>query len=186
MTTETMQERLKYWWLLLLSGILFVILGFYIMNQPVASFLALSIFFASAFLISGIFEIVYALTSRRHDSGWGWVLLGGIVDFIFGAFLISSPALSMAVLPMYIGFVIMFRSFFGVFHAFTVKKLGIPGWGWALFAAIIGVIFSLMMIVNPIFGGMTIVIYTAIAVLMLGILQIALSLRLKNIKNRLK
>lgn len=181
-----LQERLKNWWLLLVSGILFILLGFYILNQPLASYLALSVFFAAAFLVSGIFEVLYAVSSKRHDAGWGWALFGGIVDTVFGIFLIASPVLTMAVLPMYIGFVILFRAVLGIMHAFALKKLGISGWGWALMAAILGIVFALMMISNPVFGGLTIVVYTAVAVLMLGVAQVALSLRLKSIKNRLQ
>lgn len=186
MATQSLQERLKNWWLLLLSGILFVLLGFYIFSQPLASYLALSLFFATAFLVSGIFEVAYAFSSKQYDAGWGWALFGGIVNIVFGIFLLSSPALTMTVLPMYIGFVILFRSLLGIFHAFSLQKIGISGWGWALFAAIIGVLFAIMMITNPVFGGLTIVVYTGIAVLMLGIVQIALSLRLRSIRNRLK
>lgn len=185
MTTEPLHAKLKNWWLLLVSGILFIVLGFYILNQPLASYLALAVFFASAFLVSGIFEIFYALSSRKHDAGWGWALFGGIVDALFGIFLLSSPALTMTVLPMYIGFVILFRSVLGILHAVGLKKLGVSGWGWALVAALIGVLFALMMITNPVFGGLTIVIYTAIAVLMLGMVQIALSLRLRSISKKL-
>ncbi|ANH82646.1 hypothetical protein A8C56_18190 [Niabella ginsenosidivorans] len=186
MATQLLQERLKNWWLLLLSGILFLLLGFYMFSQPLASYLALSLFFAATFLVSGIFEVAYAFSSKSYDAGWGWALFGGIVNIIFGIFLLSYPALTMTVLPMYIGFVILFRSILGIFHSFSLKRIGISGWGWALFAAIIGIVFAIMMITNPVFGGLTIVAYTAIALLMLGLVQIALSLRLKNIKNRLK
>lgn len=185
MNTQFLQERLKNWWLLLLSGILFVLFSFYIFSRPLASYLALSLFFAATFLLSGFFETVYAFSSRRDNAGWGWALFGGIVNIIFGGFLLSSPTLSMTVLPMYIGFVILFRSTLGIFHAFSLRRIGIPGWGWALFTAVIGVLFAIVMITDPAFGGLTIVIYTGIAVLMLGIVQITLSFRLRSIRNRL-
>lgn len=186
MTTTLLEERLKNWWLLLVSGILFVLLALYIFGQPLASYVALSVLFASTFLVAGIFEIAYAVSSRRHDQGWGWSLLGGIVDLLFGIFLLSSPMLTMAALPMYIGIVILFRALLGVFYAFNLKKAGITGWGGVLFMAIIGILFALLMIGNPVFGGLTIVVYTAVSFLMLGIVQIALSLRLRKLKKRLE
>ncbi|MBZ4188585.1 HdeD family acid-resistance protein [Niabella beijingensis] len=186
MTTTLLEERLKNWWLLLVSGILFVLLAFYIFSQPVASYLALSVLFASTFLVAGIFEIVYAMSSRKHDQGWGWSLLGGIVDLLFGIFLLSSPALTMAVLPVYIGVVILFRALLGIFYAFNLKKAQVPGWGGVLFVAVIGILFALLMIGNPVFGGLTIIVYTAVSFLMLGIFQIALSLRLRRLKKRLE
>lgn len=186
MSTTLLEEHLKNWWLLLVSGILFVLLAFYIFNQPVASYLALSIFFASTFLVAGVIEIAYVVSSRKYDQGWGWSLFGGIVDLLFGIFLLSSPALTMAVLPMYIGIVILFRALMGVFYAFHLKKTQMSGWGSVLFMAIIGILFALLMIGNPVFGGLTIIIYTAVSVLMLGIVQIVLSLRLRKLKERLE
>lgn len=186
MAKEFLQEKLKNWWLLLLSGILFILLALYIFNQPIASYMALSLFFAAAFLASGIFEVIYAVSSKRYDTGWGWALLGGIIHVIFGIFLLSSPALTLAVLPVYIGTIILIRSLLGIFHAFSIRKIGFPGWGWALFAAIAGILFAIMMIVNPVFGGLTIIMYTGIALLLLGIVQVALALRLKNLRKRLE
>ncbi|MCF3111274.1 HdeD family acid-resistance protein [Niabella sp. CC-SYL272] len=186
MTTTLLEERLKNWWLLLVSGILFVLLALYIFSQPLASYVALSVLFASTFIVAGAFEILYAVSSRKHDQGWGWSLFGGIVDLLFGIFLLSSPMLTMAALPTYIGIVILFRSLLGVFYAFSLKKAVVKGWGGVLFMAIMGMLFALLMIGNPVFGGLTIIIYTAVSFLMLGIVQIVLSMRLRKLKKRLE
>jgi len=186
MAKDYLQQKLKNWWLLLLSGILFILLAVYIIRQPLASYVTLSVLFASAFLVSGIFETVYAVSSRKYDEGWGWALFGGIMQIVFGIFLISYPVLTVTILPVFVGSVILIRSVLSTFHAFSIKKAGIAGWGWVLFSAVIGFLFACMMIANPAFGGLTIVLYTAISFLMLGIIQIVLSIRLRGMRNHLK
>lgn len=185
MVTAYFEKGLKYWWLLLLSGILFVLLALYIFREPLASYVALSVLFAAAFLVSGIFETIYAVSSRKYDDGWAWSLFGGIIHIVFAVFLISFPVLTATVLPVFVGSVILVRSVLAAFHAFNVKKAGIEGWGWVLFSAVIGILLAVMMLVNPVFGGFTIVMYTAISFFMLGIVQIVLSLRVRRIGNQL-
>jgi len=186
MDKDYVQKRLKNWWLLLLSGILFVLLSLYIFRQPLASYVALSVLFAATFLVAGIFDVVYAVSSRSHDDGWGWALFGGILHVVFGIFLISFPVLTATVLPIFVGSVILIRSLLAAFHAFSIKRAGIPGWGWVLFSAVIGIFLAVMMLANPVFGGFTIIVYTAVSFFMLGIVQIVLSLRLKAISKQLK
>lgn len=186
MDEDYVQKRLKNWWLLLLSGILFVLLAVYIVRQPLASYVALSVLFAATFLVTGVFEAVYAVSSRNHDDGWGWTLFGGIIHIVFGIFLISYPVFTVAVLPVFVGSVILIRSLLAAFHAFSIRKAGIPGWGWVLFSSVIGILLAIMMLANPVFGGFTIIIYTAVSFLMLGIVQIVLSLHLKSISKQLK
>ena len=55
----------KFWFLPLLSGILFIIAGIWIFRTPESSYVALSILFAAAFFVSGIFEIFRALGNTQ-------------------------------------------------------------------------------------------------------------------------
>lgn len=171
----------KYWFLPLLTGLLFIISGIYIFKTPVESYLTLAMIFAVIFLISGILEISNAI-SNRHYPNWGWSLAGGIVDMVLGIILVSSPGLTMAILPLYIGFTILFRSIMGIGAAIMLKKVGLSSWSTTMLISILGVIFSILMIINPVFGGLTIVYYTAMSFFMIGIFQIMLAFGLKKLK----
>ncbi len=173
----------SYWYLPLLLGILFIALGIWVLFTPLESFLALAIFFAVTFLISGILEIVYAISNRRSLNKWGWSLAVGIVDLIIGIILVSTPAISMVVLPLYVGFGVLFRATLAIGWAFELKRREVPNWGWFLAVGLLGVLFALVMLWNPLFGGLTIVIYTGVALISIGVFQVFLSLRLKKYKD---
>ena len=82
---DEIQESVKNWWLSLILGIIFVGVGICLMFAPLDSYIALSIIFSITILISGIFEILFAVTNR-HVSSWGWYLVGGIIDILIGIY----------------------------------------------------------------------------------------------------
>lgn len=179
---QSFKSRSKYWYLLLLLGLIFIAMGFWVFFTPVSSFVALSIFFAFTFLISGIFEISYAISNRKTTDNWGWNLVGGIIDLIIGFILITHPGASMVFLIFYVGFALIFRSIMTIGWSVQLNKMGIKNWGWILILGILGLIFSFMLLWNPLFTGLAIVTYLGVAFIMIGIAQIFLSLRLRKLK----
>ena len=98
----------RYWWIFLLRALLFLIAGFLTVRYPIESYLALSIFFGVTMLLTGIIELVYAI-SHRKEKGWGWRLFAAIVDLILGVILVMNLGLTMAILPFFVGFWFLFR-----------------------------------------------------------------------------
>jgi uncharacterized membrane protein HdeD (DUF308 family) len=178
---KTVKTAVKYWWISLLSGIFFVIVGIWVFKTPLESYLALAILFSVTFFVSGIFEIVYAVSNRSQLEGWGWALTGGIIDLILGFILMSNPGITIAVLPLFVGFAVLFRSVMAMGAAFDLKSYGSKDWGWMLLIAILGLLFSFMLLWNPIFAGATIIVWTGLAFISIGIFRIMLSLRLRKL-----
>ena len=131
--------------------------------------------------ISGIFEIIYSTTNRKEMSNWGWVLAGGIIDLLFGLWLMASPLLSIAILPFVVAFMLMFRSMMAIGFAFDLKDFAGSGWGWLLTLGILGLLFSFVLLWNPAFAGLTIVVLTGCAFVTLGIFRIFLSFKLLHL-----
>ncbi|HWA34413.1 MAG TPA: DUF308 domain-containing protein, partial [Cyclobacteriaceae bacterium] len=161
--------------------ILFIITGIWVLRTPVESFLALSVLFSVTFLVNGFFEIVYSVSNRKKMDNWGWVLAGGIVDLLFGFWLMSSPIVSVAVLPFYVGFLLMFRAISAIGFAIDLQSFGVNEWGWLLTLGILGLFFSFILLWNPLLAGLTAVIWTAAAFISIGIFRIWLSFKLKGL-----
>lgn len=177
------RTSLKYWYLPLVMGIVLLIVGVWVFLTPVQSYIALSMLFAATFLLIGIIEIVYALSIRKTIEDWGWTLGGGIINFIIGILLVSRPEISLVVLPFYVGFAILFRSFRAIGWSFELKRLEVSAWGNLMAVGILGMVFAFILLWNPIFAGMTIVFYTAMAFISAGIFEIYLSFRLKKLNH---
>jgi uncharacterized membrane protein HdeD (DUF308 family) len=183
---KTIKEAIKYWYIPLIVGLIFVIISIVVFTSPASSLLALSIFFALSFLFGGLSEIVFALVNRHQMENWGWSLAFGIITFVVGFSLVIHPSLSLSVLAFYIGFVILFRSVAAISFALDIKRYGSKNWGALLTLGIIGTIFSFILIWNPVFAGMSIVILVALNFLFAGLFSIFLSLQLRKLHKSTK
>lgn len=175
------KKTVRNWWLLSISGTLFILLGIWVSNTPATSFLALIFLFQLSFLFAGTSEIIYALSNRKAVDNWGWILGGGILNVLFALILVAHPGLSAAVLPIYVGFILLFHSMIGISWAVDMKRWNLSSWRWTMFTAILGIIFSSIMILNPLFGSLAIVYYTAITLMLWGLVQIFLSIGMKRL-----
>ncbi len=179
---SSVQSAVKNWWISLLIGILYIIAGVWVFQTPLASYVSLSIVFSVFIFVSGIFQIVFAISSKQDIEGWGWYLAGGILDLLIGLLLITHPLMTMAILPFYIGFWLLFQGFMAIGLSFQFKSADLPNWGWLLFLGILTLLFSFLLLANPIFAGLSIVYMTALAFVCAGIFRIFLAFDLKKIK----
>lgn len=166
----------------MITGILFVLLGIWVFSTPATSYMALVFLFQISFLIIGLLEVFHAFAVRGIMPNWGWILAGGLINILLALLLIANPELTARLLPIYVGFILLFRSVMGISWAFDIRRWGGIGWGWTLVFSILGIMFAFLMITNPAFGGFTIVIYTAMSIIMLGITQIVISVGLRRMK----
>lgn len=178
------KSKIKNWWLALLIGILFIIIGFWTISTPVQSYLSLVIVFASFMFVSGIFQLVFSINNRNEIDNWGWHFAGALFDFVVGCILFFNPSITMVVLPFIIGFYFMFKGFATFGFALDMKKEDSQGWGWLMVSGMLSVVFSIMILSNPTLGGLTIVVFTAMAFFSLGIFNITLAFSLKRIKGK--
>src|SRR5690606_23371413 len=80
------------WWLVLLRGVFAIILGILAFVWPVATAVAFVWVFAFYAVIDGIVNIMQAISTRRTDRTWGWLLTIGIVGVIAGIVVMIFPA----------------------------------------------------------------------------------------------
>ena len=180
---NTLINTIKHWYIPLVVGILFLALGIYIFTVPLETYVTLSILFSISFITSGLFEIFFSIQNSKALTGWGWYLVGGIFSLIMGVYLVNYPGISIVILPFIVGFTVMFRSFQLLGIAFDMKSLGILRWGNLAIASVLGIIFSFILLANPIFSGISIVTATALAFIFIGTALTILSFDLKNVKN---
>jgi uncharacterized membrane protein HdeD (DUF308 family) len=115
-------RRWRGFWLHLLAGILYVVLGFFLIQQPLAAAEAFTLVMAVTFFIGGLFRIVFALVERFH--GWEWVLLNGIVTLILGVMIWRRlPEASFWVIGLFVGIDLLFDGWSWVIAALTVRSL---------------------------------------------------------------
>lgn len=179
--TSTMEPSIKNWWVSFLIGFLFLFAGFWVFLTPVESYLTLNIVFSAFILVSGVFEMAFALSNRAEIRGWGWYMVGGLLDLIIGGLLLAHPVMTMEILPFYVGFWLLFRSIMAIGFAFSLNADGAGDWGWLLMTGLLTLIFSILLLINPVFTGLSIVYMTGFAFVSIGIFRVLLAFDLKKV-----
>src|SRR5690554_1901372 len=183
---KALTNTVKNWYIPLIVGILFIGAGIFTFASPTSSFLALSLLFSVSFLIAGFFEVVFSIANRNSMDNWGWSLIFGLVTFFFGFIMIMQSKFSMLTLAIFVGFTLLFRLIAAISFAIDIKNYGIKQWGWLLAIGILGMIFSTILLVDPVFAGATIVVWTGITLIVVGIFNVFLSIQLNKVKNSTK
>ena len=178
---KSFKASIKHWYIPLLVGLLFVVISIVVFSSPLTSLLTLSIFFALSFLFGGLSEIIFSIANRNQLDNWGWSLVFGIITFVIGISLLLHPALSLSVLALYIGFLLLFRSISSISFALDIKKYGSKNWVPMLIFGILGAIVSFILILNPVFTGLSIVVMVALSFLFAGVFSILLALQLRKL-----
>jgi uncharacterized membrane protein HdeD (DUF308 family) len=75
-------RRWRGFFLHLLAGVLYFIAGVFMIENPVAAAVGLTLVVAACLLVGGILRIILSV-AERFD-GWGWMLLNGLVSLLLG------------------------------------------------------------------------------------------------------
>lgn len=183
---SSFRGAVKNWWVSLLIGILAAILGIWCIFTPLSTFLAMTILFVVSFFVGGIFEIIFALTNMNTMRNWGWTLVIGIIDVVFGVILMSNMLISADVLMFLIAFWIIFQAIWGIGVSLDLKNVEGSGWGWLLALSIIGVLFGITCLFQPAITALLAAYMLGFSFLAYGIFRIYLGIRLRTIHKNLE
>ncbi|AEV98617.1 hypothetical protein A4D02_21270 [Niastella koreensis] len=170
-------RNVRYWWIFLLRGLLFIIAGVLTFRYPLESYVTLSIFFGVTMLFTGILELTFTLSTRKIK-GWGWRLAASLIDLILGIILILDIGISMAVLPFLVSFWFLFRGITMLSFSGIVRNVGSTA--WMITGGILLIFFAILIMINPVLGAVTIVTWTGLAFIVAGIFNIILTIQLKK------
>jgi uncharacterized membrane protein HdeD (DUF308 family) len=86
--TLTTHRASGFWWGLI-TAVLAIVVGAYLIWRPLAGVLSLTIAVAAFFGTQGILQIVAAVGHRGVLASWGWLLVSGIVNLILAGIILS-------------------------------------------------------------------------------------------------
>ncbi|HZO70643.1 MAG TPA: DUF308 domain-containing protein [Ktedonobacteraceae bacterium] len=108
------------WGWKLFSGILGILAGIVVVRHPLwSAFLVpftIVIILGVQAIIQGIIELIQAF----QGGGWGAALLG-VINIIFGIFLLSEPVIATAVFPVVLGIVAIVLGVLAIFGSFRAR-----------------------------------------------------------------
>jgi len=122
-TTFWMRNAPGFWWALV-SAALAILAGGWLLAQPIAGALSLTLILIAFFMIEGIASIFFSLDHRRELSGqWGWMLASGAVDLVLAAMLLMGlPSTAVWALGLLVGINMVFGGIALIAMALHARK----------------------------------------------------------------
>lgn len=105
----------------LLAAAMYLIVGVFILEDPVQAAKVLTLLLAASFFVGGVLRILFAASVRFPS--WQWVLVTGVVDLLLGLMIFNRwPDDSLWVLGLFIGIDLLFHGWTWIILALTVRN----------------------------------------------------------------
>lgn len=189
---QELHQMADHWWVMLIQGISTVMIGWFLLKNPLATTLTIVVLLGLYWLIAGIVEVVASLFDiGNKGSKWGLQMVGGMVGIIVGIFVLNNPILTGIVTPIFLMYMVAFSFIInGVIHMAVgnqVRKQDNSGkfeWSWgSFFLGALYLLFGLSLLASPtLIAVATLVTLLAILSLVGGILMIVLSFNIRSLK----
>ena len=174
----------EFWWIVLLRGIALTVLGGLLIAKPGITVIVLVQFLGAYFLVDGVFSVFHSIKGRKYMQGWGWGIFMGALEILTGIIVFTNPLVSTIVTASVLVYsVALMAILFGVLGVVTgiqVRK-EIKG-EWAMIAGgVLAIIFSVILIMNPMASMSVYLIVMGVMALMGGLIQIFASFQIRKI-----
>lgn len=170
------------WWWLLVRGIVAILFGLAAFLVPGVTLGVLILLFGIFAIVDGVILIVFG---RRAGMKWYWSALAGLVSIAAGVVALYWPGITAVALLWVIAFWAILNGIFQMLTAIEIRK-EVEG-EWVLFlAGILAVLFGVVLLFRPGAGALAVLWLIGTFAILLGILMIILSFRLKGLQDRVR
>ena len=133
------------WWLFLVAGIIWLLLGFVILSTRPSSISVTVILIALAFFMGGFTMFALAFVT---SGAWRWMgIIGGVIAIGAGIAALVWPKPTLVVLGVFVAWYLLFRGIFDI--AIALSNTHVRGWWLGLVAGIIAIGLGAWAIGNP-------------------------------------
>jgi uncharacterized membrane protein HdeD (DUF308 family) len=168
------------WWLVLLRGIAAIAFGILALLWPGKTILILTLMWGAYAIVDGIVSLWAGLAggSEGRAPRW-WLILIGIVGVVAGVAAMIWPALTAVVLLLYIAIWAIIVGASEIAGAIALRKEIEGEWLLGL-TGLVTMLFGLFMLFQPAAGILAVIWMIGIWAIVMGVLQIVLSFRLRS------
>ncbi len=166
------------WWMLVLRGALGILFGILCLATPVAALLSLIFVFGIFALAEGILGLAAAWGRARNAERWVWLAVGAVASIVLGVLAFIWPVKTAVVLTLLIAAHALVS---GV--AFLVSGIrfdGEHGRIWLILAGLLGIVFAVLLVLNPFAGALALTWLMGAWVFAFGVALVLLGLRLRR------
>jgi uncharacterized membrane protein HdeD (DUF308 family) len=173
------QAIARSWWAPLIRGIAAILFGLTTFVAPAPSLWSLIVVFGAYALVDGAVMMVTAFRHRRAGEVWGVRLVHGVAGVATGLAAFAWPGITALVLLALVATWAIITGGLQIAAAVALRREIDGEWLLAL-AGVASVAFGGLLIAFPKTGLLTLVVWIGAFALVLGVLLVALSLRMRS------
>jgi uncharacterized membrane protein HdeD (DUF308 family) len=122
---ETEAEATRWWWLFLVTGVLWILYAFVVLSFTVETVWAVALLFGIGFIMGGLFEFMLASVAES----WRWLhIVFGIVAIAAGVLALVWPRQTFLVLAAITGWYLMIDGIMAIIVAVSTRSINDLWW----------------------------------------------------------
>ena len=168
----------RYWWLILLRGIVAIAFGVFAFVAPGLTLVALVLFWGAFTLIDGVLALAHAIMGGNMGSRW-WLALVGLAGLAAGIVTFMMPGLTLLLLLWFIAVWSIVLGVFQIVGAIRLRNEIDNEWTLIL-SGVVSVLFGLILLFAPVPGAIGVAWVIGTYAIIFGVLLVMAALRLKK------
>jgi uncharacterized membrane protein HdeD (DUF308 family) len=169
----------KNWWMLLLKGGLLILFGILAMLNPGITLTVFVVWFAIFMMFDGVISLIGVLSNWKTEEDKWLLVAEGILSLLLGFLVYRTPETFVSFIAFLISFWAIFSGISRIAMAIQLRK-EIEGEGWLILSGILSILFGIIVFAQPGIGIATLMMIIAVFAIIVGILLIMLSLKLRK------
>lgn len=165
----------------MIKGVILIMLSIIILIDPDRTLVTISIFMGISLIITGIVLIFISSELKNKLDNWTMRLAEGLLDVVFGFFLLAHPDVSKAIVPLLIGFWVIFYGVIMLAGSFQFKERMRFSQKAMMLVAIITIIIGFIIAYNPTITIVSISILIGAPILVIGLANIFFGINMKHL-----
>jgi uncharacterized membrane protein HdeD (DUF308 family) len=161
----------RYWWMLLIRGVIAVLFGLAAIVWPGLTALVLVYLFGAFAFVDGIVAVVVSLQERAIVPRWWLLLIEGIVGILIGILTFFSPIVTALILLYLIATWAILTGILEIAAAFSMRRALVLEWTLAI-AGILSILLGILLAIQPVSGILAVVWIIGIYAIVFGVLLI--------------
>jgi uncharacterized membrane protein HdeD (DUF308 family) len=174
----------RYWWLLLLRGIVAIVFGVLAFAWPGMTLTTLVLFFGAYVFVNGAILIMNAIGSRKQKDDWWVLLIEGLLGVGVGIMTAFAPGITGVALLLYIAAWALAAGVLEIVAAIRLRKV-VSGEWWLAVGGVMSIIFALLLMRFPAAGALSAIWLIGTYAILFGAILIVLGFKVHTLGKKL-
>lgn len=180
MSTTPLSLLGRAWWVPLVFGVISLLMGAYLVAQPLQAMVALTWAFGVLALVEGLASVI-ALFDSRAGLPKAWLALYALASIGFGLLAIANPAFVAGFLMLLLAGWLVVAGVFRLLFAIRVRKEIEGEWLLGL-SGVLSIALGLLFVANLVAALVVAGVWIGVILLLCGALQVVVGLRLRKLR----